>query len=110
MIQKLLLQNGTFFEQLNSGAISSASKSGTGSEAISYYVQQFLNWSIVFGIISCIFLLLVAGFKFTTSGGDPEKIKEARETAVNAVIGFVVVIMSVAILNIAYGIVNLFVQ
>ena len=47
----------------------------------------------------CVFVLLAfAAYQLMTSGGNPDKLKEGREVITNAIIGFLFVLMSVAIL------------
>jgi hypothetical protein len=41
------------------------------------------------GVISVIFIML-AGYRYVTSGGNSDKAKSARETAINALIGLVI--------------------
>ncbi len=50
------------------------------------------------GIIA-FFFIVYSGFKFTLSQGSPDKEKEARETAINAVIGMVIAMVSVGIVT-----------
>lgn len=47
-----------------------------------------------------IFLIIAAGYQMTTSQGNPEKVKEAKERLVSAIIGLVFIIFSVSILQI----------
>jgi len=53
---------------------------------------------VVIGIIAVI-MIIIGGFRYTTSAGDAGQTKSARDTIVYAVVGLVIAIM-------AYGIVN----
>lgn len=54
------------------------------------------------GIVAFIFIV-VSGFKFVLSQGDPSKEKDARETAINAVIGLVITIFAIGIITFIGG-------
>lgn len=63
---------------------------------------DFVNWIIKISIplgVTCAFVLLVyAGYMMVTSQGNPDKLQESREVITNAIIGFVIVILSVTLL------------
>ena len=50
-------------------------------------------------LVGVIFLLLIVigGFKWMTSGGNADKVKQARQTIFNAVIGVIIVVAAYAI-------------
>jgi hypothetical protein len=50
------------------------------------------------GMVAFAFIV-ISGFKFTLSQGNPDQEKAARETAINAVIGMVITIFAVAIVS-----------
>lgn len=52
------------------------------------------------GIVAVIFLIYY-GFQYVTAGGDADKVKKARAGIVNAIIGIIVILISVAIVNLA---------
>jgi len=52
------------------------------------------------------FLILYGGFLFLTSSGEASGIQKAKTTILNAVIGLVISIVSVAIVNLIFGIIN----
>lgn len=52
----------------------------------------------VVGIISVI-MIIIGGFRYTTSGGDAGQTKSARDTIIYAVAGLVIAIMAFAIVN-----------
>jgi hypothetical protein len=54
------------------------------------------------GIMAVAFVIY-GGFLYITSQGEPEKIKNARTTIVNALVGLVIAIMSTAIVNLVAG-------
>lgn len=63
-------------------------------------VQALLNFS---GVVALFFVIL-AGFKFITSSGDPKQVEGARQTLTYAIIGLVVILLSFFIINLIAGI------
>lgn len=51
------------------------------------------NVFIVIGLLSVIFLI-VGGFRYAISGGDPNNLKQAKETVLYSIIGLVVSILA----------------
>ncbi len=61
-------------------------------------VNALVMLSVPLGVLAALLLLSYAGFQMITSQGNPEKLNEAREVVTNAVIGFALIALSVAIL------------
>jgi hypothetical protein len=57
-------------------------------------VRAFLGFA---GIVLFI-LLIMGGFRFITSGGDPKAVEGARKTITSAIIGLIVILLSYLIL------------
>lgn len=81
-----------------SNAISGNVTQVVQSQDIASLVNALVQLSIPVGVLSAIILFAFAGYNMITSQGDPEKLQEAREVVTNAVIGFALVALSVAIL------------
>lgn len=81
-----------------SGAISGSVTNVANAQDIPSLVNALVQVSIPVGVLSAIGLFAYAGFNMITSQGDPEKLQEAREVVTNAVIGFALIALSVAIL------------
>ncbi len=79
------------------------SDGGSGEGAMSSFVQNVLDFAVPFGVFCALVLFGYAAFIMITSSGDPEKLKEAKEVATNAVIGAVMVGMGVIILSLVAG-------
>lgn len=56
----------------------------------------------VTGAVAVIFVIL-GGFKYITSSGDPKKAEEARKTVINAMIGIIIVVAAYFIIQVAVG-------
>jgi len=61
-------------------------------------VQTIVSIAVPLGVISVVILVVYAGYLLTSSQGNPDKLKEGKDIITNAIIGFVVVLLSVAIL------------
>lgn len=77
-----------------SGGVSNLSN----ADGVESFTSELLAFAIPLSVF-CVFILLAfAAFKLMTSQGDPDKLKEGKEVITNAVIGFVFILLSVAIL------------
>ena len=89
-----LVQNSCGAGQDSTGKICAASK-----DNINAMVANLVNLLLyVLGVISVV-VIIIGGIKFTTSDGDPGKIKSARETILYAVVGLVVAVLAWSIVN-----------
>lgn len=61
-------------------------------------VSAILRLALPIAGFALIGLLMYAGFMMLTSQGNPEKLSEAREIVTNAVLGFALIGLSVAVL------------
>lgn len=60
--------------------------------------RNVVSYALGFAGIVLFILLLVAGFKYITSGGDPKAVEGARKTLTSAIIGLIVILISYLIL------------
>lgn len=76
---------------------------GTDKNSLSAILKNIINLLLmVIGIIS-VLMIIIGGFRYTTSGGDGGQTKSARDTIIYAVVGLVIAIMSFAIVNFVLG-------
>jgi len=59
----------------------------------------------IVGFVALIFLVW-GGFKYMTASGDEEKVKSAKGTIINALIGLVIVILAYALVAIVYNVIK----
>lgn len=71
---------------------------GEGEGAFAGLVQAVLNLAVPLGVFFTFVLLGYSAFVMITSAGNPEKLNDAREVATNAVIGAIIIGLSVIIL------------
>ncbi len=78
--------------------------SGIGTYSIDTLVSTALTILFVIAVILTLFFLIYGGISFITSGGDKEKVANARQKLTYAVIGLIIVFLSFFIVNLIGGI------
>ena len=68
-------------------------------QGVNVLFKLFLNNIIRIGGIAVFIMILIGGFKYLTSGGDPKKSEEAKKVLTYAVMGLGLMIGSWLILN-----------
>jgi len=54
--------------------------------------DNVIGWLIMFLTVVAVIALVIAGFKLVTSGGNPSALQAAKETLINILIGFILVL------------------
>jgi len=60
--------------------------------------QRVVGFALGFAGIALFILIIIGGFKFITSGGDPKAVEGAKKTLTSAIIGLVIILVSYLIL------------
>lgn len=81
---------------ISSRNFSPAGLFGSLGDLMSAIVQIMIGLSAIL----CIIFIIVGGYKFITSGGDPKKLESARMTIFYALVGIAVVILAFIILQV----------
>ena len=68
----------------------------TSTPGIIRFIYQLM---VIIGAIISFISMLVGGYMFMTSGGDPDKVQKAKTVLTNAIIGLLVIIFAVVILG-----------
>lgn len=68
-------------------------------DCVSAVVKNIIFGAFLFAGIVAVILIIYSGIKFILSGGDPKQVEGARKTMTYAIIGFVLILLSFAILN-----------
>ena len=103
-IQRILGIAAVLFASLSQVSIAYADvlsdqlDAATSSDYAESFTQAVLNFSIPAGFIALIGLVVYGSYLLMTSQGNPEAIGEAREVITNAVLGFLLIALSVAVL------------
>jgi hypothetical protein len=82
------------------GGAALAGSSCTGdTTSLTTTIRNIVNlFSIIVGIVAVI-TVVVAGFRYVTSGGDSSKISGAKNTLIYAIVGLVIVALSQSIVR-----------
>ena len=76
---------------------------GTNAGKIDDAIINILNAVIgLLGVIAVV-VVVIGGFNYMTSGGDPGKVKKAKDTILYGLIGMVVCVLAAAIVNFVVG-------
>jgi hypothetical protein len=78
----------------------------TAGTDINQLIRTVINWllGIAFGI--AVLFLIIGGFWYITSAGNEETAEKGKGTAVNALIGIVIIILSYVIVNVVANLVT----
>ena len=83
---------------------------GTGlncqATSVNGLIKTVINWllGIAFGV--AVLFLIIGGFWYITSAGNEETAEKGKGTAINAIIGIVIIIMSYVIINVISSLVS----
>ncbi|HVY67398.1 MAG TPA: hypothetical protein VHA30_00660 [Patescibacteria group bacterium] len=69
-------------------------------------IHTVINWllGIAFGI--AVLFLIIGGFWYITSAGNEETAEKGKGTAINAIIGIIIIILSYVIINVVSNLVS----
>lgn len=77
------------------------------SVGLSSIVQLVINFLFVGAVILTLFFLVLGGIGIITSGGDKQKVAQARSRLTYAIVGLVVIFLSFFIINLIGGLFGL---
>ncbi len=66
----------------------------TFENVVQQRIWDGINFFVYFSAFVAVVLIVVAGYGFITSAGDPDKVKKAQQTLTAAIIGMVIVFMA----------------
>jgi hypothetical protein len=92
-----MMNTGKIYAQSLNDALQGL-ENATNSNSIGGVMDSVIEIAIPLAAVSVVILLVFAAYKLMTSQGNPDKLKEGKEVISNAIIGFLFVLMSVAIL------------
>ena len=61
--------------------------------------HNIVTAALIFSGITAVVFIIIAGYKFMTSGGDPKQVEGARKTMIYSVLGLVLILLSFAIVS-----------
>jgi amino acid transporter len=77
-----------------------------GDTTVNGLIKTVINWmlGIAFGV--AVLFLIIGGFWYITSAGNEETAEKGKNTAINAIIGIVIIILSYVIVNVVANLVT----
>ena len=66
-------------------------------------IRTVINWALYLSAIVAVIFIIIGGFMYITSAGDPAKATKGRTTLVNALIGLAIIILSYMIVQVVYN-------
>ena len=80
-------------------SIAECNLQASGATSLWTTINTIINVALgMIGLVAVIFIIY-GGFQYTTSAGDASKVKKAKDTIVNGVIGLVIALLAFAIVN-----------
>jgi hypothetical protein len=78
-----------------------------GARSSNYNIQtiakKVIDWALYLAAIIAVIFIIIGGFLYITSAGDPGRATKGRATLVNALIGLTIVILSYLIVQVVYN-------
>ena len=68
-----------------------------GSQDFYNVIDNLVDWLFGILLVGAVFVIILAAYKFLTSAGDVDKVKEARNLIIYALVAIVVAFLSEAI-------------
>jgi cytochrome bd-type quinol oxidase subunit 2 len=88
---------------LQDGGAGGCTDTTKSAEKVNSTLKAVVNiLSFIVGVI-CVIMIIIAGLRFVTSGGDGSSTAGARNTIIYAVVGLIVVLMAQVIVNFVLG-------
>ena len=103
MIKELLIITATRFAADNPFQVQPPPSLDNTPSSINDIIQPVVKTLLYVVGISSVIVIIIAGFLYVTSAGDPAKTKAAKDAILYAVIGLVVSMMSFAIASFIFN-------
>lgn len=68
--------------------------------SVNELISTVINWLLGIAFAIAVLFLIIGGFQYITSAGNEEAAEKGKGTAVNALIGIVIIILSYVIVNV----------
>lgn len=70
-----------------------------GNTSIGAVIGFLVGAAVVFAVIAALLFILIGAFQWITSGGDKGKVESARNHIVAAIIGLIIIVLTLVIVN-----------
>ena len=71
------------------------------------FFGNIINGVFGFAAVAAVFFIVISGIKFLTSGGDQEKVGQAKKTMTFALVGLLIILLSFAVIRVVAKITNI---
>jgi len=94
-----LLPAFVFAQDAISNGLVNASTFGLPNVDLITFISRLVRIFLSLVVLIVILMIILSGFKWMLSGGDDEKIKKARSSFINSIIGLIIIFISYAIVS-----------
>ena len=70
------------------------------------WAGMIVGWILIAVGIICVVFIILGGIRYATSGGDPEKVKSAKNTLLYAIIGLAIALLASVIVGLVVNLSN----
>ena len=98
-----LLVSHAALPNLNCSELNGVNCSATSASGL---IKLVINWGLGLAGLIAVLFLIVGGFWYITSAGNEETAEKGRATAINAIIGIIIIILSWVIVNVVSNLVS----
>lgn len=74
--------------------------------SVNQLIKTIINWLLAIAFAVAVLFLIIGGFQYITSAGNEEAAEKGKGTAVNALIGIVIIVLSYVIVNVVANLVS----
>jgi len=74
--------------------------------SVNQLIKTVINWLLAIAFAVAVLFLIIGGFQYITSAGNEEAAEKGKGTAVNALIGIVIIVLSYVIVNVVANLVS----
>ena len=78
----------------------------TAGTNVNALIKTVINWFLGIALGVAVLFLIIGGFWYITSAGNEETAEKGRKTAVNALIGIVIIVLAFVIVNVVANLVS----
>lgn len=86
--------------QITNPAIGDLGKSQNATSFVQKAIPALISFAFLIGGVVFFFMLLLGGIQWISSGGDKQKLEEARGRVTNALIGIIILFATYAVIKI----------
>lgn len=88
------------FSPSNNQALCNGTGLNCQSTSVNGLIQTVIDWLLGIAFALAVLFLIIGGFWYITSAGNEETAEKGKSTAINAIIGIVIIILSYVIINV----------